>query len=157
MSTRLYSGPEVVITHEVFAVRGPVPQRFRIRDLRRVHVVRGELALERVVTAHLSAGAFVAALVMAPILDSPFALVVMVVTAITAMGANVLCAHLRPRVYEIRALYRGFDVCLYRSADAQRFGQVRRALARALKLAEAMDFHNMDFHNWGTTGPRRVS
>jgi Family of unknown function (DUF6232) len=144
--TIYYQGPDVVITHEVFAVRTPTPQRFHIRELRQVHVVRGDLPPERMVTVHVAAGAFVAALVMAPVLDSPFALLVTATTAVSAMGANGLCVRLRPRTYEIRAIYQALDVCLYRSADLRTFGQVRRALMRALERSE-----EADFNNWGTT------
>jgi hypothetical protein len=150
--TTFYQGPDVLITHEVFAVRAPVPQRFRVRELRRVHVVRGDLPPERLVTAHIAGGALVAALVLVPLLDSPFALMVATITTVSAMGVNGVCAHLSPRTYEIRALYRGFDVRLYSSTDPSRFGQVRRALTRALESCGTADFND-----WGTTGPRRVS
>jgi hypothetical protein len=40
-------------------------------------------------------------------------------------------------IYELRATYRGRPVQLYASRDAQTFGQVKRALLRALERAWA--------------------
>lgn len=40
------------------------------------------------------------------------------------------------RIQELRATYRQLDVLLYASADPTRFGQVARALARALRDRE---------------------
>lgn len=37
------------------------------------------------------------------------------------------------RTWELRALYRGSTVCLYATNDKQTFGQVRRAMIRALE------------------------
>jgi hypothetical protein len=60
-------------------------------------------------------------------------LTVMVMLAATGV---VLASHVlaRRRMQELRALYRGNVVCLFRTSDRLVFGQVCRALLRVLEV-----------------------
>jgi len=129
----LYPGPEVVITHEVFAVLGPVPQQFRIRELMDVRVIRGDLPRERMVLAHVAAGVLVVLLLVAPHLESALAWLIVTATAVSSLIISGAYVRLRPRIYELRVSYRGLDICLYSSPNLVTFGQVTRALSRALE------------------------
>ena len=42
-------------------------------------------------------------------------------------------AFLGPRTYQLWVRYRGYTICLLSTTDATRFGQARRALARAFE------------------------
>jgi hypothetical protein len=128
-----YRGPTVRVTHEVFEVWSPRPQRYAIADLRDVHVVRGRpdpLAL-----ASAAATGVVLAGVAAswPFLHSAGAW--LVATALIAVPAAMggACWRINPPEWALRATYRSYQVELFRCPDARVFGQVRRALMRALE------------------------
>ncbi len=128
-----YRGRTALITQEVFEVRGSEVQRFTIEDLYDVRAVRGPID-------PAARGSVIAASVLLAViaiswqfLHSPVAWLaaVIVVAAPGAFGGAYM--HMRPPVWELRATYRGTVVLLYGSPDAQTFGQVKRALVRALE------------------------
>jgi hypothetical protein len=141
--TILYRGPGARITHEVFEAQTPYPQSYVIRELRYVHVIRETVAdvavgstSFRVCSTALTgiSAAFTAA--GSPVFDSP---PTTVVAALVAAASSVLSVqgwrlHSRPRT--IWAIHRGQLVCLFTSHDRHEFGQVRRALLRALEWIE---------------------
>jgi hypothetical protein len=131
--TLYYRSRDVLITDRLFAVREPGPARYAI----------AELALPRVVVSgHHPAGRYAAwvagvaallAVVAWPRLNSveqQLAIVGMVLLPSLVSGA---CIRVIPRQHELWATYRYRHVCLFSTTDAQRFGQVRRALVRALE------------------------
>jgi hypothetical protein len=129
-----YRGPDVVVTSELFVRHGPAPGRFAIRDLRDVGIapvvppgVRPEVVVPP---------AAVAALVTAAVVSAVGGVLVAVAIAVSAGAAGVVFAVIsqrRPRLWELRATYRGREVTLYVSADARVFNQVGRALRRAIE------------------------
>jgi hypothetical protein len=131
--TIFYPGPEVRITHEVFVILGPCPRRLKINELEDVHIIRGDLHPARVTTAHTAGGAIVLVSVSWPFLDSAAVWLVALAALAASIGISGACARLAPRTYELRATYRGLAVRLYASSDLTRFGQVKRALVRAIE------------------------
>ena len=141
--TILYRGPGARITHEVFEAHAPYPQSYVIRDLRYVHVVR-ETAADvavgsasfRVCSTALTgiSAAFTAA--GSPMLDSPLttAVAAFVAAVSSALSVRGWLVHARP--HTIWAIHRGRLVCLFTTYDRREFGQVRRALLRALEWIE---------------------
>ncbi len=131
-----YRGPCAHITHRVFAVRTPAPRRFALCGLSAVHIV--ELAPERDGTgaARLYATGTAGAAVLAawPVLGSAPLAVAATLAAAALAGARG-CWRARGRSYELHGVYRGSLQVLFRSTDRRSFGQVVRALVRAMEYA----------------------
>jgi hypothetical protein len=131
-----YDGPTARITHEVFESWCPTGQTFVIDELEYVHTVREDtidFTSIRVCSTGL-AGASVGLATMGwPVLGQPsvslYALLGLVVFTATARATW----RLRWARREVRAVYRGRVVCLFRTTDPRTFGQVTRALLRVLE------------------------
>ncbi len=134
-----YPGPCVRVTDRAFEVQSP-PQAYEIRDLRHVVAVQRETPIDTCATtiraclAGITAIAATTAMIDWPRLDE-----VMIVTAVVAsvivVSTMVVCGMPRPRrrMQELWAVYRGRPVCLFKTTDELVFGQVRRALLRAIE------------------------
>lgn len=133
-----YRGPCARITHQVFDVHAPEPRRFALSGLRGVHIVcveprggGGDTAVARLYTTGTAGVAVVAAW---PVLGStPIAVAATVATAVL-LGARG-CWRTRIHSYELHGLYEGTLQVLFRSTDERTFGQVGRALLRAMQYA----------------------
>lgn len=128
-----YPGPDVWITDEAFTVLGDCPVRFPIKDLVDPYVVRGDRHPAGVVTGRFAIGTLVAGTVAWPMQDSPVAHAAVLIAVVVPVVAAGACLRAAPRTYQLRAVHRSTDICLYTSSDATRFGQVRRALVRAVE------------------------
>jgi hypothetical protein len=129
----IYYRGQVLITHEVFETRWPDHRRFHVARLLDVHVTRG--CANRAMTR--SFGATGALLVVALAGWPLFHLtgVLLVVGLLLATFGVVGGAYYRRSQpsWELRATYDGESVELFSTTDLQTFGQVRRALIRALE------------------------
>jgi len=127
-----YRSPDVVITDEVFAIRGPVGMRFRLDRLHGAHVVSEDQPVRFV-----SAGGIIVIPVLAIVagtqMHSFWAWAVALAVAVVASAAIAVHRSRAGRASELRARYDALDVTLFRSTDTAVFGQVRRALGRALE------------------------
>jgi len=128
MRTRTYyRGPDAVVTSELFIWRTSPPKVFVIRHLKRVAIVRYDVDRSR---PHYSS---VLALALWPIVERP----VFVVTGVLAVAVPVVAVitywRIRPKRWELQALYLDSEVVLYASTDARVFNQVARALRRAME------------------------
>ncbi len=134
-----YVGPHARITNE-FYVRlgepyGLPPTRFALDDLTDVCVLQpiGEPVGTTALTGCLSSvGVAMVAFSgsLAPALKATTLAIAMVTAVILAM---LWSSTRRRRPLELHATYRDFPVCLLRSANQQEFGQVLRALRRAIE------------------------
>jgi hypothetical protein len=136
--TIFYRGPCIVITHRDFRVLCPLPQVLPICEIRHLHAVEF-LGLARPVSIGSSGIAGVLAVVTATGgLDLPVPLLfvggILLLAAAALAGACVRS----PRRYELWAIYCGRPVLLLNTSDAQVFGQVKRALLRALEQSRDM-------------------
>jgi hypothetical protein len=131
--TIFYWGREVLITHDLFVLRGPAYQEFKISELDQVHAVPGDLHPARVMISNIAAALFAVDAATLPLLESASAELVSGVLLGVCVVVSVACALRAPRVHELRAQYQGYVVSLYESPDRQAFGQVSRALVRALE------------------------
>lgn len=140
MMTVYYRGPDVLITHEVFQVLSPQPQAFPIRELRGVCVVEDSRWRWVAVPAWLGA-ALVAVLAVALPLSrvSPSVFVIVLVLA-AASVVSAACLRDAPGLRELRAVYMGHQVILYRSGNVQKFGQVKRALQRSIEVSRGESY-----------------
>jgi hypothetical protein len=134
VSTIYYRGPLALITEDWFEVRVPQRRRFPIKELSNVHEERsGEpLALRGVGAAGATAAAVAVSL---PFLDPPvfwFGTVAVLVAPCAIGGA---CWRMNRADLELWATCGGLRIRLFTSRDARAFGQVKRALLRALEHA----------------------
>jgi len=131
-----YQGHTLAITSDAVEVWSPLYRRFSIRDLREIYVFRGVASPVIVRGIGASAVTLVATAVSWQFLQSMAVLLVggLVVLA-TSMVATTWMRTSRPP-WELRALYRGEDVQLYSTPDALTFGQVKRALVRAIEASD---------------------
>jgi hypothetical protein len=136
MSTRTYyRGPDAVVTDQLFVWQTTPAKGFVVRDLRNVGLVRCEVDPLRPYTAHVAAGALVLVAATWTMLDTPAAYALgFLALAFPAVFA-LACWRMRPRRWELRAHYHGYEVVLYESADTRVFNQVARALRRAVEDA----------------------
>jgi len=128
-----YQGRTALITHEVFEVRWPEQQRFSIEDLYDVDVIRGTVDPLAIGSAVAASVLLVVVAASWQFLHSPIAWLAAVIVVAAPGLFGGACAHMRPPVWQLRATYRGTPVLLYGTSDTQTFGQVKRALVRALE------------------------
>ena len=128
-----YRGPTALITDRVLEVWSPHRQRFAIADLYDVHVVRGGADPLAVGPARITAGVAVLIAASWPLLRTPVAWLVAIAFLAASGIVALVCWRLARCEWELRATYQGYQVQLYRSRDLRVFGQVKRALNRALE------------------------
>jgi hypothetical protein len=138
-----YRGPCVLITHKVFETRCPVHRSYFLDELYQVCVVKWTVDPSAVIGSvrigsSSVAGATAIALALSQVdnwqaLASPLATAAMAVLLIVSVAVSGACWRVNAVEHELAAVYRGQPVSLYRSPDLREFGQVKRALVRALE------------------------
>ena len=128
-----YPGPDVRITDKAFTVLSDRPTRFHISELVDPYVVRGDRHPAGVVTGRFAIGTVVAGTVAWPMNDSLLLHLAMLIAIAIPVLVTGACLRAAPRTYQLRALHQSTDVCLYSTTHPARFGQVRRALVRAVE------------------------
>jgi len=131
-----YRGPDAVVTDELFIWRGTPLRSFVVRELEHVGVVRVTAEPANPTAVLAVAAATVAAIGAGwTLLDPPAAYAVGLLAVLVPLAFTMPSMARRPRGWELRATYRGAGVVLYTCADERQFGQVKRALRRALEDA----------------------
>jgi hypothetical protein len=141
-----YRGSHALVTHEVFVAGRRGDQEFRIRRLRHVQAVKRSGPPTAIDTIrHGSTGiagiAGVAAGVVASAsaADSRTFLLALLGLMVVSSVVSGACWRARTYEYELRAFYGNRRITLYRTTNATEFGQLRRALTRALELVTDPD------------------
>jgi hypothetical protein len=143
--TIFYRGPGIRITHEVFEIRGPIQRSYAIRDLAHPYVLEraGDPpplvgSLRTGSTGVAGATAVAAALGWAAdwqVLASPLTTLALLALLLISIVVSGACWRVHTVEQELVAVHHGQPVSLLRTTDARTFGQVRRALLRALELS----------------------
>jgi hypothetical protein len=131
--TVYYRGPCARVTHEMFEVWCPRYRSIPIRELRDVRVVRGGSDPIVVRSTSLAGAAAAAFAVSWPFFDTPSTWIVGLGLVAASAAVSGACWRTRPRSYELWATVRTLQVPLFRTRDAQAFGQLQRALVRAME------------------------
>lgn len=126
-----YRSADLLITDQLVAHREPCPARYRLDELAYVRVI--VLGANPRPARFVRITTFVLAGVLAiwAWLSPSQTHVAAVVALCTAVGGA--CIRVPTQRHELWAMYRRRNVRLFHSTDAQRFGQVQRALLRALE------------------------
>lgn len=131
--TTYYRGRDILITDRVFVIRTPPQRVYRINELSDCCVLEGDRPPVRLYAVGALGGAVFVAVASAPALRTPADLVAGTVVMAMASAVAGACLRSRPRDYELCGLHRGLRVSLFCSSDPIVFGQVKRALVRALE------------------------
>jgi hypothetical protein len=131
--TLYYRSADLLITDREFTVREPTVVRYAIAEIARPRVVVGDRHPAGRYSAWIAGVAALLALLAWPRLTSPEAHLAIVVMVLLPSAVSGACFRVVPRRHELWATYRYRPVCLYGSTSDRRFGQVRRALVRALE------------------------
>jgi ABC-type transport system involved in cytochrome bd biosynthesis fused ATPase/permease subunit len=128
-----YRGHTLLITNDVVEVWWPKYQRFSIKDLSELYVFRD--VADPVVARGIGASAvmFVATAASWQFMQSMAVLLIGALVVLAPGVVGAACIRTRRRPWELRATYRGVDVQLFSSRDSLTFGQVKRALVRAME------------------------
>jgi len=135
-----YRGHTLSITSDVMEVWWPRHQRFSIEDLRDVYVFRDVASPVVVRGIGASAVMLVATAVSWQLLRSPAVALIGVLVVLAPAVIGGACIRTRRPPWELRALYQGRDVQLFSSRDQVAFGQVKRALVRAIEANERENY-----------------
>jgi hypothetical protein len=137
--TIFYRGPCVRITHKVFETRCPTYRSFLIAELRDVRVMeRAADPPAAVNSARAGSTGVAGAMAVAIALGyaggwQALTMLGLVVLLIVSMAVSGACWWISSTEHELVAVYRGELVTLHHSPDAEEFGQVSRALMRAIE------------------------
>jgi hypothetical protein len=135
--TVFYRSQELLISREAFV---PLfsPYRFALADLSRIQVVRSTAGQSgRRTATHAAVGALAAAVAVGALVNAPRSWAIAIIAIIVTVAVvGVTHALRRPR-WQLLATHRGTSICLYSTTDARTFGQVKRALVRALEANAA--------------------
>jgi hypothetical protein len=141
--TVFYRGPCALITHKVFETRCPVYQSFDLCDLYLVQVVErtaqppATVSSARVGSTGV-AGATAVALALGwtegwPTFDQPVVGLATLALLVVSVAVSGACWRVRPVQLELAAIYHDRPVSLFQTTNELTFGQVKRALLRALE------------------------
>jgi hypothetical protein len=130
--TVFYRSRELVISDHEFVTLF-APERFALRDLSGIHIVRGAPDRRRRTVTHAATGAMILAVAVGPIVDSPAAWAVAAVALLGSAGFGGLSLAVRRPRWQLNAHHLGIEVCLFSTTEERTFGQVRRGLLRALE------------------------
>ena len=134
-----YVGRTARITESRIESKCPEYQSFPLNELSYIHTVRQVAIVAmaastpvQVCSVGASGIAILVALAGWPLLDQPLLTVIGAVALALALTIAAASARARRVPLEIRAVYRGRLVCLFRTTDRLVLGQVGRAILRAI-------------------------
>jgi len=128
-----YRTARVVVTADRLIVETPVRQVHELRHLHNLRTVKRRVN-PLVLSASISA-AVLAAAAVAMWQALPTASVVAAGAAVVSIGLAVAWSRRRPRQLELWADYRDVPLLVFATPDEREFGQVCRAVVRALEHA----------------------
>ena len=129
-----YRSHEVLITSETYVWRADPVRVHRIKDLRDVGIVRGELTNTGLTSTYsAAAGVGMVATVTWPVFHSPIALAGGLTLALALAVTALATSRDQRHCWELRATCGDARVVLYVSTDGPVFRQVTRGLMRALE------------------------
>lgn len=128
--TAFYHQRGVAVTDRWLVIHGT---RFPIAELHHLERARGPLPSPARRSIHLGLAALLVAAPMALVFSTPAAWAIAALTAAAALGGMMFSCRRWPASYQMWADYRSRPTLLFETRDEQEFGQVSRALIRAVE------------------------
>jgi hypothetical protein len=125
-----YRDGEVAVTNRFFH-RGP--DRYAVAELSELGLARGPAHPSVVISSVIAVAQAPIVVPMVMFLRSPVAFVLGAFLLIVPCCVALVCARRWPPSQQLLARFRGRDLMLFSSADEREFGQVSRALRRAVE------------------------
>jgi hypothetical protein len=134
MAPILYASPSILVTSRWLSRHG---QRYDVATLTDAMLVRGPLHAGVFVALFVSLAGALLFLPAAVLAGSVPVFAVGLIAMFLPCPVAWLYVHRKPPQRELWAQYRGVAVCLFASRDEREFGQVSRAVQRAMEAARA--------------------
>jgi hypothetical protein len=125
-----YRDADIAVTNQYFH-RGR--ERFAIPELTELGVVRGPAHPSVLISGVIAVAQAPVAVPVVAVFRSPMAFVLAAIVLVVPVVVAFVCAHRHPPVQQLLARYRGRVRALFSTTDARAFGQVTRALQRAIE------------------------
>jgi hypothetical protein len=125
-----YRDADVTVTNHYFH-RGP--SRYAIPELTELGVVRGPSHPSVLISSLIAVAQAPIAVPVVAVFRSPVAFALAAVLLVVPVVVAFVSAHRFPPVQHLLARYRGRELTLFSTHDAREFGQVSRALQRAIE------------------------
>jgi Family of unknown function (DUF6232) len=128
--TWYYRAAEIAVTNQFFH-RGR--EKYAIAELTELGVVRGPAHPSVLISGVIAVAQAPIAVPVVAVFRSPVAFVLAAVLLVVPIVVAFVSAHRHPPVQQLLARYRGREMALFSTHDARAFGQVTRALQRAIE------------------------
>jgi hypothetical protein len=125
-----YRDVGVAVTNHYFH-RGR--DKYAITDLTELGVVKGPAHPSVLISGLIAVAQAPIVVPVVAVLRSPIAFVLAAILLVVPVVVAFVCAHRWPPVQQLLARYRGRELTLFSTHDAREFGQVSRALQRAIE------------------------
>jgi hypothetical protein len=125
-----YRDGEIAVTNHFFH-RGR--DRYAVSELTELGVVRGPMHPSVLISSLIAVAQAPIAVPVVAALRTPTAFVLAAVLLVVPIVVAFISAHRWPPVQQLLARYRGRELTLFSTHDAREFGQVTRALQRAIE------------------------
>jgi hypothetical protein len=133
-SVSYYRQNGIVVTSQFFSAGG---YRYEITSLAGLMRARGSLHPGVVIGMVTAVAEAVIIVPLVSVVRAPVAWLVSFAALLIPCVIGYICARRWPPQYELLATYRGREVTLFTSRDEREFGQVTRAVQRALEAASS--------------------
>lgn len=128
--TAFYHQRGITVTDQWLVIHG---DRFPIADLHHLQRARGPLPSPARSSLNLGFAVLGVAAPVALVFSTPLAWVIAALTAAAALGGMMFSCRRWPASYQMWADFRSRPTLLLETSDEQQFGQVSRALIRAVE------------------------
>ena len=131
-----YRSPTMVITDRIVRVAAPAAMSYQIDKVDHLYAVRAEAHVSRAFLFRRMwplPVAMALAMLAISVNALPGLVAVAVVAPFVALASVMVISGRMPTINELWAVVNGRHVCLFRSADDLVFGQVHRAMIRAVE------------------------
>lgn len=125
-----YNQRGVIVNDQWLLVYGA---RFAIADLYHIERARGPVSSPTRAALVVGAAELTVVAPVALVVNSPMVWAIAALNLLATAGAVLFCGRKWPATFQLWAEYRGRPTLLFTTGDEQEFGQVSRALLRALE------------------------
>jgi hypothetical protein len=128
--TWYYRGPDIAVTNQYLLTEH---DRYALVELEELGIVRGPMHPAVVISAVIAVAQTPVVIPVVAMVRSPLAFLCAAILLVVPCVVAIVSARRWPPRMELQARYRGRTLVLFASHDEREFGQVSRALRRAVE------------------------